>query len=150
MGVRILNEATVKRFCYKDLLPEVITTGKQQKADNTSFGWTAIGEMGVPLGPRDTKPDEKDSFEVGECGGGGAACTYWSINPSRDLAIVWFTQQMDNDPYVKEEENIYAAARKAVPKSIKSKGPMGVRKTIKKAESGRSRLKLALTPHKLA
>merc|ERR1719335_2159629 len=125
--VRILKEATTKRFCYTDLLPQVITSGKQQKADNVSFGWTALGEMGVPLGPRDAKPDEKDSFEVGEVGGGGAACTYWSINPSRDLAVAWFTQQMDNDPYVLEEENIYAAARKAVPKSTTSRGKMKVR-----------------------
>lgn len=135
-GVRILREATVKRFCYTDLLPQVITSGQKQKANGTTFGWTAIGEMGVPLGPRDKKPAEQDSFEIGEVGGGGAACTYWAINPSRDLAIAWFTQQMDNDPYVKEEENIYAAARKAVPKSTKRREPevgkLGVRKTIKK------------------
>merc|ERR1719221_1962233 len=116
-GVRILKASTVNRYCLPDLFPQVITSGKRQLADGSPFGWSALGEVGVPRKKSDKPRDTKDDFEVGECGGGGAACTYWSINPSRDLAIVWFTQSMDNDPYVKESENIYVAARSAVPLS---------------------------------
>jgi len=135
-NVRILQEATVKSFCMSDLLPKVITSGRQQRSNGVPFGWTALGEIGVPLSARDPKPDTKDSFEVGEVGGGGAACTYWSINPCRDLAIVWFTQCMDNDPYVKEEENIYVAVRKAVPRSCEQQDRRRVKKSILKKKIG--------------
>jgi CubicO group peptidase (beta-lactamase class C family) len=136
--VRLMKEETTKRYCYKDLFPQVIKSGKKQKADGTPFGWTALGEVGIPLGPRDVKPDEKDAFEVGEVGGGGAACTYWSINPSREIAVAWFTQEMDNDPYVEEDENIYAAARKVCPKRTVRKSRVGVKKTITKKRSKRA------------
>lgn len=114
-GARILRTATVKRYCLPDLLPECISTGKQQRANGAPFGWTALGEVGVPRSARDAPPSSKDNFEIGEVGGGGAACTYWSVNPNRRLATVWFTQSMDNDPYIKDEENLYLAARTAVP-----------------------------------
>ncbi|CAE8638569.1 unnamed protein product [Polarella glacialis] len=119
-GVRVLEPDTVAAYCLPDLLPNVITSGKKQRANGSPFGWTALGEVGVARTKRDTPANTKDDFEIGEVGGGGAACTYWSINPNRDLATVWFTQLMDNDPYVKEEENIYLAARLAVPKSGQS------------------------------
>lgn len=116
-GVRILKSTSVERYCLPDLFPQVINDGKRQMSDGSPFGWSALGEVGVPRKAGDKPRDTKDDYELGECGGGGAACTYWSINPSRDLAIAWFTQSMDNDPYVKESENIYLAARTAVPVS---------------------------------
>jgi len=132
-NVRILKEATVKRYCYKNLFPEALHKGKYQRTNNTPYGWTAIGEIGVPKTARDTLPDEADSFEVGEVGGGGAACTYWSINPDRDLAVAWFTQSVDNDPYVKAEENIFAAARKVCPrKSVKATTTSASKRNVKK------------------
>lgn len=112
---RILKPASIKRYCLLDLLPEVITSGKRQRANRAPFGWSTVGEVGVPRSARDAAPKSNDNFELGEVGGGGAACTYWSINPTRRLATLWFTQSMDNDPYVKDNENIYLAARAAVP-----------------------------------
>lgn len=114
-GVRLLKEKTIERYCIHDLFPEVINSGERQMDDNIPLGWTALGQLGTPILPGDKQPDVKDAYEDGEIGGGGIACTYWSINPRRGLATVWFTQSMGNDPYVKEEENIYMAARKAVP-----------------------------------
>jgi len=135
-GKRILQESTVKQYCLPDLFPQVITGGKKQRESGRPFGWSALGEVGVPRTARDAPPDTKDDFEIGECGGGGAACTYWSINPSRELAILWFTQSMDNDPYVKESENIYVAGRRVAPLKQnnvkKSKLTKGINMVIRK------------------
>jgi len=115
-GVRIIKEKSVKEYIFKDLLLETITTGKRQKDGDKPYGWSAIGELAIPRGPRDPPLNElTDDFEVGETGGGGAACTFWSVNPNRDYAILWFTQSMDNSPYDKPNENIFIQTRRAIP-----------------------------------
>lgn len=139
-GTRLLSEKSVKRYCLADLFTQgAVPSGKIQRADGKPFGWSALGEIATPRTKSDPPFDTKEDFELGETGGGGAACTYWSVNPTRDLAILWFTQSMDNDPYVTEEENIYVAARKAAPvnphyvafgKKVKT-----IRKKIIKAKS---------------
>lgn len=132
-GVRILRAETVEHFCFTDLLPACITSGIQQRAWGAPLGWTAIGEIGLPKSSKDATSDGKyNNFEVGEVGYGGAACTFWALNPARDTAILWFTQSLDNEPFVRDDESIYVAARLAVP-------PCAVRISRKRPASAQSR-----------
>lgn len=114
-GVRVVKKETMEKYGFVDMLPSCIRTGKKQKEAGTPFGWTVLGEIGVKRGPNDAVPKPKDEFEVGEIGGGGAACTFWTINPRRHFAVVWFTQQMDNDPGETEDTNLNIVARKVCP-----------------------------------
>lgn len=107
------------RILTRDLFPEVIASGKAQRESGMRFGWTALGQIGVPLGPRDVKPSHSLEYEVGEVAGGGAACTYWSFNPDREVATLWSTQSMSNDPYTTKAENLFLAARWTIPKKFK-------------------------------
>jgi len=135
-GTRILQPETVERYCTRDLFPDVITSGKAQRESGIRFGWTALGQIGVPLGPRDVKPSHSQEYEVGEVAGGGAACTYWSFNPDREVATLWFTQSMSNDPYTTKAENLFLAARRTIPKKFRDiTGRQLVQKSIKKLKT---------------
>jgi len=127
-GRRYLSEATVQRYCMEDVLTQPSVVGRKQRDNGKSFGWNAIGELGIKLTKRDAWT--QDDFEETEVGMGGAACTYWSINPSRGLVTLWFTQSIDNDTWVKEDENYWAMARKAVPKKPQQLVKKKVQKTI--------------------
>lgn len=141
-GVRILQECTVKRWCLTDLFPHVIPSGKVQRAAGKPYGWSALGEVGIPRTARDPAFNKEADYEVGETGGGGAACTYWSVNPTRDMAIVWFTQICDNEPYEKDNENPYVAARTVCPLNHAYK-PYNAKLKAKKAQASMQKKKYA-------
>eukprot|EP00415_Alexandrium_ostenfeldii_P001591 UN1591 len=118
-GTRILRAQTVEQFCFTDLLPACLNSGKQQRAWGAPLGWTALGEIGLPRGSRDATSDVKyNNFEPGEVGYGGAACTFCALNPARDTAILWFTQSLDNEPFIHDDESIYVASRAVLPRCV--------------------------------
>jgi len=126
-GRRYLRQETVQKYCMEDLLVLPHVVGERQKAGGKPYGWSALGEVGVEFAKRDPERTAAD-FEETEVGMGGAATTYWSINPSRELVSLWFSQQIDNESWEKDDEDYWAMARKMVPKK-----PQGlVKKTSQK------------------
>eukprot|EP00927_Polykrikos_kofoidii_P035829 TRINITY_DN30344_c0_g1_i1.p1 TRINITY_DN30344_c0_g1~~TRINITY_DN30344_c0_g1_i1.p1 ORF type:complete len:515 (-),score=71.52 TRINITY_DN30344_c0_g1_i1:330-1874(-) len=118
-GVRILRYVTIKKWCLKNLLPMAIHGArKRQLTDGKPFGWSALGEVGVKRKAGEPPIKQGEDFEVGDCGGAGAACTCWSFNVRQNLAVVWFTQQMDNDAYGSGDSNIYMATQRAIPQNV--------------------------------
>mmetsp|Transcript_64852 Transcript_64852/g.140194 ORF Transcript_64852/g.140194 Transcript_64852/m.140194 type:complete len:185 (+) Transcript_64852:1-555(+) len=109
---RILKEATVERYCLEDLLTQAVP--RRQFQGGKYFGWNALGEIGLRRTGRETRGP--DDFEEGEVGMGGAACVYWSLSPARDMAVLWATQNVDNECWENPAENLWVAARAAVPR----------------------------------
>lgn len=127
-GPRILRQETVNEMVACDWLALPTCLGAPQTNKGYAgvtapglFGWNALGELG-------TEPctEEGKVFEEGEYGYAGIAETFWSVNPRRELIILWFTQQVDNFSWSDEEANIWTAARKAVrsvrPKKVEREG----------------------------
>eukprot|EP00930_Biecheleria_cincta_P056763 TRINITY_DN42824_c0_g1_i1.p1 TRINITY_DN42824_c0_g1~~TRINITY_DN42824_c0_g1_i1.p1 ORF type:complete len:523 (+),score=54.69 TRINITY_DN42824_c0_g1_i1:66-1571(+) len=119
-GPRILSENTVRNMvdsdwlCLPDCLgQQAINTGLPGVTAQGPFGWNALGEIGVEA---DASKIGADAFELGEYGYAGIAETFWSVNPSRELVILWFTQQVDNRSWTTPAANLWLAARKAVQK----------------------------------
>jgi len=117
-GVRILQEQTVKDMVGHDWLAMPECIGQQQVTQGTPgvtakgpFGWNGLGEFGVNADKSALSPD---AFEAGEYGYGGIAETFWSVNPDRNLVVLWFTQQVDNHSWSSSVANLWLAARRAV------------------------------------
>jgi len=117
-GRRLFREATVEEMTGHDWLrlpaclgvPQDSTRGATGVTAKGPFGWNAMGELGVVEGA----PLDGDAFELGEYGYGGIAETFWSVNPRRDLVVIWMTQQVDNHSWSSPKANLWAAARQAV------------------------------------
>lgn len=116
-GARILQQKTVRDMVDHDWLRLPQCIGHPCVNEQTSgvtapgeYGWNALSELGV------VPPARADCYEVGEFGYAGIAETFWSINPKRELVILWFTQQIDNFSWEHDTENLWLAARKAIAK----------------------------------
>lgn len=122
-GSRILQEATVKHMVGHDWLgmpecmgsPQVAGAGTTGVTAKGRFGWNALGELGVSDEPA------ADAFGAREYGYGGMAETFWSIDPSHDLTIIWLTQQIDNFSWTSEAANLWIASRKAIARASMTK-----------------------------
>merc|ERR1712232_802063 len=90
-----------------------VNTGLGGVTASGPFGWNALGELGIEA---DTKKLESNAYELGEYGYGGMAETFWSINPRRELVLLWFSQQVDNFSWTDDAANLWRASRKAVAK----------------------------------
>mmetsp|Transcript_123521 Transcript_123521/g.349177 ORF Transcript_123521/g.349177 Transcript_123521/m.349177 type:complete len:524 (-) Transcript_123521:11-1582(-) len=129
-GPRIFKEATVRDMVHHDWLSLHTCLGKPQTNDRglpgvTSkgrFGWNALGELGVCDEPSQKDPN---AFELGEYGYGGIAETFWSISPSRELIVLWFSQQVDNFSWTTPAANLWHASRKALQKLPRHKASNG-------------------------
>lgn len=136
-GPRILKEETVRAMVGSDWLrmPECLgapqtNTGLGGVTAAGLFGWNALGELGV-----NEKTGTPDEFELHEYGYAGIAETFWSINPSRDLVILWFSQQVDNRSWTSPAGNLWAAARRAVSgKAALGQEPAARKRTHSEAE----------------
>ena len=120
-GPRILRESTVEAMVASDWLSLPTCLGRRPVATSTTgvaasgaFGWNGLCEIGVVADPKELSPD---AFELDEYGYGGAAETFWSVNPRRELVVLWFTQQVDNRSWTAPAANLWIAARKAVAKA---------------------------------
>merc|ERR1712232_376428 len=118
-GARILKKETVEQMVSHEWLrmPECIgqaqtNTGLGGVTAQGAFGWNALGELGVA--PTVNAKVDPEAFECGEYGYAGVAETFWSINPARELVILWFTQQVDNRSWTKPTASLWVAARRAV------------------------------------
>lgn len=117
-GTRIVSPSTLQRYGFKDLLPRICA--KAQRCDHRGFflplGYSALGEVGLKRSGRHAKKkSHMYDFDVDEIGSGGAACTYYSLDPRRKTVILWFTQSLDNEAYTKQEQSLWCIARKVLP-----------------------------------
>merc|ERR1719356_512136 len=85
------------------------------------FGWNAFGELGVDQ----TADVTTGAYQLGEYGYGGIAETFWSIDPARELVLLWFTQQVDNFSWTTPRANLWTAARRAVGTGSGRRDPPG-------------------------
>jgi len=123
---RILKETTLQEWAFENLLPLPGSRGKHRRTGCGWTGWSALGERGM----KRTKTDPKarfDDYEEGEVAMGGAANTYWSVNPVRDQVTLWFSQALDSDSWGGDRttkagvdkpspDNFTAAARLVAPR----------------------------------
>merc|ERR1712232_644669 len=118
-GECLLSEKTVEMMNHDWLsMPECL--GNQQYNDcglggvtaEGLFGWNAMGELGVVADP---KKLSFGAFELGEFGYGSMAEAFYSINPRRDMIIIWITQQVDNHSWTESQPkaDLWTAARDA-------------------------------------
>jgi len=149
-GKRILQAETVKKMVGEDWLSGPHCLGKMQQNTGQGgvtasgpFGWNALGELGVVA---DRRQLSEGAFEFEEYGYGSMAEVFWSINPRRDLILIWCTQQVDNHSFSHNSiASLWNAARKAVDRldsSACSKKPAGQvpgngRQSLSKKPAGR-------------
>jgi CubicO group peptidase (beta-lactamase class C family) len=117
-GTRIISRETLKRYVWKDLLPEMC--GRKQRGDHRGFalplGFGALGEVGLKKSAKDAKKkSHMYDYDVAEVGMGGAACTYYSLDPRRKTVILWCTQSLDNEAFVNNKQSLWCVNKKAVP-----------------------------------
>merc|ERR1712139_8427 len=87
------------------------------------YGWNEMGELGVVADP---KKLSHGAFEIGEYGYGSMAEAFYSINPRRELIIIWITQQVDNHSWTEAQPkaDLWAAAREVVSTLVPEKNTM--------------------------
>eukprot|EP00927_Polykrikos_kofoidii_P032963 TRINITY_DN27938_c0_g1_i1.p1 TRINITY_DN27938_c0_g1~~TRINITY_DN27938_c0_g1_i1.p1 ORF type:complete len:520 (+),score=77.53 TRINITY_DN27938_c0_g1_i1:54-1613(+) len=131
-GPQILKEDTVQEMVGRDWLrlPECLgepqlNTGLSGVTASGAFGWNALGELGIK---DEASQSSKDEFELHEYGYAGIAGTFWSINPTRDLIVLWFSQQVDNHSWTSDAGNLWLAARQAVSVANVVKAPMPIKR----------------------
>lgn len=118
---RLLSVATVEAWCFRNLLPLPEVRGKLRRSGEPWSGWSALGEVGQRRRKGDN-PQMCDDYEEGEVGMGGAANTFWSVNPVRDQVTLWFSQTLDTEPWRGtgtswvSPENFFVAARSLAPR----------------------------------
>jgi len=119
-GARILQQSTVQMMVGQEWLrmPECLGSLLNNEAEylpgvtnRGEIGWNALGELGMIKDPAKLG---STGYEFQEYGYGGIAETFWSVNPSKDLVLIWITQQVDNHSWTTEKASLWVAARKAV------------------------------------
>merc|ERR1711972_620408 len=161
-GRRILQAATVHKWCFQNLLPLPGALGKHRRTGTPWSGWSALGERGMKRTGRDPRPSSSE-YEEGEVAMGGTAQTMWSINPVRDQVTLFFTQDLDRELWRPDSsttmkaspENFTAAARATAPRDAVSaarrRERLGTRgRVVSAAKRIRSASATACTPLKRA
>lgn len=107
---QILLPKTVELMWGSDWLCRPSAVGRKCRDKGTLFGWHALGEIGIVKRPM--RKHYPDTFEFGEWGMAGAACTHVTVVPHRKLLCLWFTQTLEGWPGWKApEQNLWSAAR---------------------------------------
>lgn len=137
-GGRILKESTLNRYVWRDLLPEMCVNKQHgcHRGFSMSLGYSALGEVGLKKTAREAKKkSHMYDYDVDEVGCGGAACTYYSLDPRRKTVTLWFTQSLDNETFTKGTQSLWHVNRKAVPLLPSYRAPVStsVKRTAAKA-----------------